>query len=322
MSIGGADLDKIQGVLPISTINSIDSKIDNLSLNIKRSGTALVQIITTPSITVTVTQNSTVKTATSNSIGVAEFELGLGFWNVAAGATYKILIEQTGRLYTLTAADKLDINECSWGLIDLIAKQNLAQQYFSIGDVKNISIAGETVTCQLVDFNHDNLTAGGKAKMSFILMNTLANRTMNATQVNTTSWRDSLMRTSHIPSIKTNIPSDLKAVVKNVNKTTATSGATSTLITTSDDFWLASEIEIFGTNTSSYAGEGTKYPMFTDAVSRTKKLGNSGSANYWWLRSPYNASNNTAYFVHVGSNGTLGNSGANGSYGVVLGFCV
>ena len=108
--------------LPIDTIDNIDDTVTspvygNAALGGKLDSIiagggnyALVQIITTPSITVTVTQNSTVKTATSNAIGVAEFELGLGFWDVAAETSYKILIEQTGRLYTLTAADKLDIN--------------------------------------------------------------------------------------------------------------------------------------------------------------------------------------------------------------------
>ena len=41
-----------------------------------------------------------------------------------------------------------------------------------------------------------------------------------------------------------------------------------------------------------------------------------GSANYWWLRSAYNANN----FSQVNNNGNENNNNANNSNGLVLGF--
>jgi hypothetical protein len=47
--------------------------------------------------------------------------------------------------------------------------------------------------------------------------------------------------------------------------------------------FLFSEIEIFGTNTESFTGEGTQYPIFTNAASRVKRLSNgTGGASIWW----------------------------------------
>jgi hypothetical protein len=82
-----------------------------------------------------------------------------------------------------------------------------------------------------------------------------------------------------------------------------------------------SEVECFGTNPNSAAGEGYQYPIFTDNASRIKKTSNgTGSAYYWWERSP--ATDGALHWAFVQSNGTGTRGDSNGATGVCFGFCV
>ena len=85
--------------------------------------------------------------------------------------------------------------------------------------------------------------------------------------------------------------------------------------------FLFSEIEIFGSTTYSKAGEGSQYSYFATAANRIKYLSNgSGSAHWWWERSPYGSASNT--FCGVYSGGSASSYGANSTHGVCFGFCV
>lgn len=85
--------------------------------------------------------------------------------------------------------------------------------------------------------------------------------------------------------------------------------------------FLFSEIEIFGSTTYSKAGEGSQYSYFATAANRIKYLSNgSGSAGWWWERSPYGSSSNG--FCVVSSSGSADFNNANGAGGVCFGFCV
>lgn len=265
-------------------------------------------------------------TTTSDNLGIATFRLDIGIWEVevVGEKKYTMHILRQGEMYSLQADNRPKLDELSWAEIKTIGSMGLADKYFSIGDAKNFTISPATsATCEIVGMYHDDLVGGGKAPLTFMFKNFYENRTMNATQINTTSWKDSLMRTSHLPTIKAKLPVDLVAVVQPVIKRTATSGANAVIIETQDDFWLPSSVEMFGAEaTTSYAGEGVKYPRFTDNASRIKKLGNTGTASHYWTRSPYNVSADTTNFVRVNSNGTVSITSATSSNGVVLGFCV
>ena len=116
------------------------------------------------------------------------------------------------------------------------------------------------------------------------------------------------------------LPSDLQAVLKSVNKKTSAGSQSSTINTNSMKLFLFSEIEIFGSTTYSKAGEGSQYSYFATAANRIKYLSNgSGSAYWWWGRSPYGSSSNS--FCGVGSNGVASSYGANYASGVCFGFC-
>ena len=96
------------------------------------------------------------------------------------------------------------------------------------------------------------------------------------------------------------------------------SGQSATINTTSDKLFLLSEVEIFGSTTYSFAGEGSQYDWYKAGNTRVKKV--YGSAKRWWERSPYK--DDTNGFCCVGVNGAFNASGASDSYGVSFGFCV
>ena len=117
------------------------------------------------------------------------------------------------------------------------------------------------------------------------------------------------------------LPSDLQAVLKSVNKKTSAGSQSSTINTNSMKLFLFSEIEIFGSTTYSKAGEGSQYSYFATAANRIKYLSNgSGSAPWWWERSPYGS--NSISFCAVSSGGSANYDGANVTNGVCFGFCV
>lgn len=49
----------------------------------------------------------------------------------------------------------------------MVSKLGMAKQFWSVGDTKTISVNGTNYEFQIIGFNHDNKTAGGKAGITF-----------------------------------------------------------------------------------------------------------------------------------------------------------
>lgn len=231
-------------------------------------------------------------------------------------------------LPTLLSTD-FSFEKASWSDIAALSESGSADKYFSVGDEKTISLTtGEQVTLVILGFDHDDLTSGGKAGMTIGMKNLLATTyRMNATGTNAGGWDESEMRTSTMATLLSQLPSDLQGVIKQVNKK-ATAGSQSTSITTSaDKLWLLAEVEVDGTTSAGYADEGEQYEYWktvkdgTVAADRIKYLSNgSGSADLWWLRSPYVS--NSSIFRCIYSTGSVYYNTANITRGVSFGFCV
>lgn len=215
----------------------------------------------------------------------------------------------------------------TWAQIEAISKSGKAASAFKVGDEKTITLTtGEEVTLVILDFNHDNLTAGGKAGITLGMKNLLATKyPMNSSNTNAGGWTSSAMRTSTMQTLLGQLPDEVKAVIKPVNKLTSAGEQSTTINTTSDSLFLLSEIEVFETRSYSVAGEGTQYAYYRDiantAAKRIKKLSNgTGSAGYWWLRSP--AASGSAFFCGVDLGGYADYGIARHGSGVAFGFCV
>lgn len=219
--------------------------------------------------------------------------------------------------------------DSDWATIAELSENGQAQTFFSVGDEKTISLTtGEQVTLVILDFNHDDLTSGGKAGMTIGMKNLLATTyRMNETATNEGGWDESEMRTSTMATLLSQLPSDLQGVIKQVNKKATAGGASTSITTSADKLWLLAEVEVDGTTSAGYADEGEQYEYWktvkdgTVSADRIKYLSNgSGSANSWWLRSPYVSSSPS--FRAFPSAGGVYASAASSARGVSFGFCV
>lgn len=245
------------------------------------------------------------------------------------------------------ATTDLSFAKSSWAQIAALSESGAAKTYFSVGDEKTIELTtGEEITLVILGFNHDDLTGGGKAGITIGMKNLLATTyRMNATSTNAGGWNNSQMRTSTMATLLSQLPADLRNVVKQVNKK-ATAGGTSQSITTSADklfllamseIFSATSIENSATSTiadyaDAYNAEGTQYEYYRNLIGDNnggttananliKKLSNGGgSAHSWWLRSP--SVGTSSYFRYVTSTGGVSGNSASATCGVSFGFCV
>lgn len=244
----------------------------------------------------------------------------------------KITFDVTPYMYTKTPSltDKHILANDSWATISQIAKGGNAESSYALGDEKEITLTtGETLTLRIIGFNHDVLSDGaGFSGITFETKHLMAKKmNMNPTKTNKNGWRGSDMRKRLQPggSIYTVLPKEVQDVIRPVNKVTSVGYNVKNLETTSDYAFLLSEVEIFGNNSHSFAGEGKRYGYYGEYANikerRVKKLANgTGDAENWWERSPLSESGSN--FCDVASyGGTFGNS-AELSLGVSFGFCV
>lgn len=212
--------------------------------------------------------------------------------------------------------------ENSWAQIAAVSAAGNAENYWKVGDELDIVVNGETLTFQIYGFNHDDLTGGGKAGITFGMKNLMAEtRQMNSTNTNAGSFTGSAMYDWLQNTLYPALPEDLRGLIKAVDKKTSAGQQSTTIKTESMKLFLFSPIENgLRTTTAVYQDEGETYPIFTDNASRIKYLANgAGSANTWWERSPGAAS--STYFCSVNSGGGAVGS-ASSSYGVCFGFCI
>lgn len=320
-------LANLQYVLDGDVAAHLQNEIDRLRQDLddgKYSTPSIVNITTVPGATITMTKGQKSIEAKADSKGAAQIQPDeLGTWAVTiktATNTYNDEIEVNFvGIYNLELPT---LSAMSWADINVVGQAGAAPNVFQRGDTKNITINGETITLRLEDFNHDDLAAGGKAKMTFLMQNLLAaTYNMNASNTNVGGWNSSAMRT-RMSTFLNQLPADLRAVIKPVVKKTTAGNQATSIQNTTDSLWIPSAKEVgLLTTDAGYSGEGTQYPLFTDNASRIKKLSNGGgSVNSWWTRSP-NAGNAT-YFVCVYTSGANYSYSASSPYGVCLGLCV
>ena len=229
-----------------------------------------------------------------------------------------------------------------------IASQNMSASDvydtygWSLGDKKSITLStNEVIEVQIIDFNHDTLSSdhSSKAGITLQMVNCLATRySMNSSNTNAGGWNGSVMRTSTLPTIKALLPNDLQSVIKLVDKVTANGGGSGTIdttggnysadVTSSDDLFLLSGVEIFGSE-SSYgysqsSHEGSQYAYWAShnqGSDRIKYYDNAGTqtATNWWERSSVCSSAN---FCNVNSYGYANGDSPSGSRGVAFAFCI
>ena len=199
----------------------------------------------------------------------------------------------------------------SWSTIFANEDNGTYKTVYSLGDIKYMYLNGTPMPMQIVAFDEDT------SKISWVCKSILDAHNINPTGDTTGGWASSNMRAwlreTIYPMIDSTIRNRIVAVTKNYYD-----AKTSSRLTISYTVWIPSEYEIFGT--TSHENSGTLYTgVFTDATSRIKKYGLSGSKSVWWLRSAN--SGGATNFRCVVESGYTSSAAVTVAYGVVLGFC-
>ena len=183
---------------------------------------------------------------------------------------------------------------------------------------KDMEINGTNYRIDIIGKNHDTYASGGTAPLTFQMHDCYdETKQMNSSNTNSGGWTNCDMRSTNLPAILDLMPAEVKAAIKEVQKKTSAGSQSSSIQTTNDKLFLLSEIEIFGSTTHSFAGEGKQYDYYKAGNSKVKNL--SGSAYSWWERSPY-----SSYSILFGTVDSYGNAAANSastSDGVAFAFC-
>ena len=274
---------------------SVELQKDGVTIQTKTStGTVVFTVTETGTYTIVATKNGQ---TTSGSV------------DVVSGTTF----------YTLTLIFLKDnFADNDWTSIIAACHSGSVPSAWVVGNSKTMTIKGASYQVDIIGKNHDTYTAGGKAPLTFQLHDCYADtKAMNSSNTNSGGWKNSSMRTTHLPAILALMPTEVQNGIREVSKKASVGGASSTIETVSDKLFLLSEVEIFGSIRYSAAGEGTQYDYYKAGNSKVKKR--NGSVAIWWERSP-RASDSTI-FCRVNNSGSANYYYASFSYGVSFGFC-
>ncbi|MDY4770277.1 MAG: DUF6273 domain-containing protein [Lachnospiraceae bacterium] len=134
---------------------------------------------------------------------------------------------------------------------------------------------------------------------------------MNSSDTNSGGWEGCERRTWCNNVYKECLPTYIRDMMKQVKKLTSV-GRHSDIIKTSNDYaFLPSEIEIFGSASYSYAGEGKQYQYFKNATANIYKkpyYNSSYASGFWWERSPRIGNSSDFGFVNAGGGASYTNA--------------
>jgi hypothetical protein len=174
----------------------------------------------------------------------------------------------------------------------------------SVGDTTTLHIDSYDLTFAILGFNHDLLsdsmaygaaTATGKAGMTIqseatwydsfwpMALNKKTGEFLN----NTSNWTNNCYLRNVLNPKPAVAPADWNAVVKEVIKKTSVGGGSTEIATTSDRYFVPSEVEVFGETIYSVPGEGGQYAYYRLGHQKFKwYAAYPDPASKWWERSP------------------------------------
>lgn len=274
-----------------------------------------------------------------------------GIYNYDAGNR---LIGEPGGLKIVTFADGTDAEIEKMIEAHYAGKINISD-YWAVGDKRTIhhnamdatgvseSHRANDYAYVIIGIEHDDLVTAinGKTKAAITIQtermlyldttteyNTSYNEShecgyINGSSTNSGGWEGCVRRTWCNNVYKKCLPTYIQNMMKQVKKLTSAGSRSSTIKISNDYAFLLSEIEIFGSTTYSYAGEGNQYQYFKNATANRYKKPRSDSnhvSGYYWGRSPYSSSGNK--FCHVNVSGNSYYSDVSNTYGIVPCLCI
>lgn len=206
-----------------------------------------------------------------------------------------------------------------WAAIIKACQMNAVPKTWEVGDQKSMTINGTDYAIDIIGKNHDVYSEGsGKAPLTFQMHDCYGTTyAMSDTASNQSGWTSCAMRVTHLPEIMELMPPEVQAGIKEVSKLTSAGNGSSTIKTTVDKLFLLSEIEVFGTTTYSYSGEGSQYDYYKAGNSKIKFWLSSKSD--WWERSPQAYTSDA--FCQVNGSGRSSVNRPEQAYYVSFAFC-
>ena len=274
------------------------------SVSLQKDGATIQTKTSTGTVVFTVTE-----TGTYTIVATKNGQTTNGSVNVVSGTTsYSLMLSFL----------KDNFADNDWSAIIAACQSGSVPDSWVVGNSKTMTINDTDYQIDIIGKNHDTYAAGGTAPLTFQLHDCYAaTQAMNSSNTNSGGWTSCAMRSTHLPVILSLMPTEVQNGIREVNKLTSAGNKSSTINTTADKLFLLSEVEIFGSTSYSAAVEGTQYDYYKAGNSKVKNR--SGSAAYWWERSP--SASASAYFCLVRSNGSASYSYASVARGVAFGFC-
>lgn len=249
------------------------------------------------------------------------------------------------------------LNDNSWEDIKGMADASAGQNYWAVGDTKQIALNGKvsdglTLTnystwVYIIGFDHNasvegtGISFGGfKTSQTSGVDVAMCDSeydgykgsgqwfNMNNEQPNTGGWSSSRMRSTTLPLVKSALPSELTSVIKTTSiysdNTGGGSDTASYVTATQDDLYLLAEWEIFGARSFANSAERNyqqQYAYYIAGNSKVKYRHNStATAVNWWERSVCAEYSNR--FCNVNASGAATNYITATSYGLAPAFKV
>ena len=306
-------IQKAAGSLSISPESmTLDTSATSKVITVTRAGTGAISAQSSAPTIASVSVSGNQVTVTGLANGSANITI-----SVAADTNYTAPASKQCSVTVSLLKDNFADNE--WSEIIAACQSGNVPASWVVGNYKNMTINGKAYRIDIIGKNHDTYAAGGTAPLTFQMHDCYTEtKQMNSSNTNSGGWQNSAMRTTHLPAILNMMPAEVKAAIRDVQKKSSAGNQSSSIQTTNDKLFLLSEIEIFGSTTYSFAGEGKQYDYYKAGNSKVKNL--SGSANAWWGRSPI--SSNSTNFCYVNSSGGIASANyASYSFGVAFGFC-
>lgn len=275
-----------------------------------------------------------------------------GVYNYDAGNR---LLGEPGNLKIVTFADGTNAEITKMIEAHYAGKINIGD-YWAVGDKRTIhhnamdvtgvseSHKANDYTYVIIGIEHDDLVTdiNGKTKaaitiqterMLYLDTTTEYNSSydkshecgyMNGTDTNSDGW-DSCARREWCNNVyKKCLPTYIQSMMKQVKKLTSDGGQSSTIKTSNDYAFLPSEIEIFGSLSYSFAGEGKQYQYFKTVANRYKKPRyiSSSVSGIYWERSPNRGNFSGLGFGCLDSAGGASWGYASNAYGLAPCLCI
>ena len=212
----------------------------------------------------------------------------------------------------------------SWRTIQTAVRNNNTSVY-NVGDTKTVTINGTNYTVRIANKSTNancNSETYSETACGFVVefADIVEYRAMNSTVTNVGGWPATEMRTYLNGTFYNSLPSDLQAAIKptRVISGYGSNGTDSANFTTTDNLYLLSGVEVFGSDDyDTAAGTTTQLEYYNNSSNSKIKQYNS-SDSWWWLRPA--DSDYTDIFRNVNSTGSLSYSFANATSGVAPAF--